>query len=367
MENIQLLQQLIRIPSPSGKEKILADFILKYLQKNNIPGQRKDGNVIVLLKGKDRSKALIFNAHLDTVSAGNIKSWKYAPFGEKSGKLSGNKVYGLGASDDKAAIASMLLLAKTLYNPPIDVWFTFVASEEVDGTGTASFLDWFKKSKNLSGYSKIAAVIGEPTNLESIEIGHRGNAFITLTTKGVTGHGAEKYAVNDLAVEMMLKALGFLKKAFAGWKKSYSHKILGEPAYNITEISASGGSLNKIPDRCTASLDIRTTPELHPKLDKLLEDILGNDVSIRRIKGHDMPGLTSEKSDICRLCKKLFPELPFTVSLGATDFSQFVKSGIDTVIIGPGNKHLVHKPDEYAQVNKIDEAVEIYKKIIKAF
>lgn len=323
--------------------------------------------MVILLKGANHSKALIFNAHLDTVDAGNSKLWKYAPFGEKSGKLVGNKVYGLGASDDKAAIASMLLLAKTIVDPDFNIWFTFVCNEEIDGSGTESFLTWFQKSKNSSRYSKIAAIIGEPTNLDSMEIGHRGNAFIKLATKGITGHGAGNYEKDNLAVGKMLDAFDKLEKAFAVWKKFYRDRKLGEPAFNITDIHTSGGSVNKIPDECFATLDIRTTPKLHPRLDKLLKDTLGSDVHIIRIKGHDKPGITSEKSDICKLCKKLFPKLPFALSLGATDFSQFVKAGIDTIVIGPGDKSLTHKPNEYADVGKIDKAVEVYKKIISKF
>ena len=112
MDEIQLLQKLIQIPSFSGHEEKLAKFIMGYCNDNNLRCQIQEGNVIIHIEGKDKTKALIFNAHMDTVNVGNMTKWKYPPTGKSAGKIVDGKVYGLGASDDKATVASMMLLAK---------------------------------------------------------------------------------------------------------------------------------------------------------------------------------------------------------------------------------------------------------------
>lgn len=364
MDDIKLLQKLIQIPSLSGQEEILATFIVNYLKSNDIVAKIQNGNVIVHLKGKNKNKALIFNAHMDTVSVGNKAKWKYPPTGKNAGKLDHNKIYGLGASDDKAAIAAMLILAQSMSNPPCDVWFTFVVREETDGFGSSNFLSWFVKSRWFTQYKKVIAIIGEPTDLNSIEIGHRGNVFIELTTNGISGHGAKSYSSTDLAVVKMINILGQLQKTFKKWKKKYKDSVLGEPSMNITSFHTAGESMNKIPHQCIATLDIRTTPKLHDKIEKLLVKTVGSKIFTSRIKGKTAPGITSFHSHIVKICSTVIPNIKIAVSTGSTDLSQFISHGIDTVIFGPGDKNVIHKENEYAEVYNIGKAVDYYKKII---
>ena len=138
------LKQLIQIKSYSGQEKELADFIMAFCQKNNMPAENQDENIIIkYLVGS--KKCLIFNAHLDTVKEGSISSWTYPPFGKKAGIIKDGKMFGLGSSDDKGGITSLLLLALEFKNKktPIDLFFTFVVNEEIDGSGTESFVNYF--------------------------------------------------------------------------------------------------------------------------------------------------------------------------------------------------------------------------------
>ena len=133
------------------------------------------------------------------------------------------------------------------------------------------FLRWFKKTKYFKQYEKIFAIVGEPTNLSSIEIGHRGNAFIKIQALGKAGHGAKQHDFSDNAIEKFLATLGKIKKEFKNWQIEFEDYILGEPSLNITGIYTSGESINKIPSACFVTLDIRTTPKLHGKLLELLK------------------------------------------------------------------------------------------------
>ena len=126
----KLLQNLVQIYSPSGQEKKLTNFILNFCKQNNIPAKLLHGNVVIYFKGKNKNKCIIFNAHMDTIEGSSLER-----------KIFDGKLYGLGASDNKGAIAAMLLLAKSLQNSPLDVWFTFVCNEETDGLGTQNFFE----------------------------------------------------------------------------------------------------------------------------------------------------------------------------------------------------------------------------------
>lgn len=353
MKTEELLKKLVQIFSPSGGEEKLAQFILSFCKENSISAKIQNGNVVIFFAGKKKDTCVIFNAHMDTVENGSLE-----------GKIMNGKLYGLGASDDKGAIATMLLLAKTLHNPPCDIWFTFVCNEETDGSGSEKFLEYFKKTKQFKMYKNISAIIGEPTNLSHIEIGHRGNAFVKIEAFGKTGHGAKEYLEEDLALEKILKTLEKVKKEFKKWKKKYKDDILGEPGINITDISTKDSSLNKIPDYCSATLDIRTTSLLHESLLSLLKSVLEKDLKISFLKKPIEPSYVLLNSGIVRKIKKLFPKISFATSIGSTDQVFFIKNNIDAIVLGPGEKEVIHQKNEYIKLNNVQTAVGMYQKII---
>ena len=361
-----LLQKLIQIASFSGQEQKLAQFIMAYCKKKGIPAFLHGGNVVIHIKGKDSHKALIFNAHLDTVGPGNMSKWRYPPYGPLAGKIINGKIYGLGSSDDKAAIAALLMVSKT-GKPKVDLWLTFVTSEETDGSGTATFLDWFTGSKYYKKYSKISAIIGEPTGLEAIETGHRGNAFISLKTHGCSGHGAIIYKRHELAVEKMLFAIRKIKKSFKKWKVRYRDPILEFPGMNIISIKTDQSSPNQIPENCVVDFDFRTTPAFHENLEELIKGVIGPEIQFSFIKSPQPPAVVLKSSRIMAICKKVLPEVPLQISLGSTDLSQFSQKGIDVIVFGPGEKEVIHKENEYCILDKVAKSVSIYKSIIEEF
>lgn len=349
---MNLLKNLIQIQSYSGGEAKIAQFILKFLHKNNIPGRIQNGNVISFIPGRNQTKALIISAHMDTIQ------------GEAAVRTKGGKVYGLGSSDDKGAIASILYLAKELETPPIDLWLTFVTKEETDGSGTEAFLKWYLASKYSKSYKIISAIIGEPTGLKTLEIGHRGNLFINLIVKGESGHSGKNYKATHLAISKALVALERIQKLNM---RKYTDKLLGAPGINITGISATSNSPNQIPGGCKISLDIRTTPAIEGKILKMLKSAVGPDVEVTEIAKSRSSGKTSPQSHIVKCFQRAIPAIPLQISLGATDLSQFTKIGIPTVVFGPGEKEVMHKPNEFVEVKKVVECAKIYKRIIEEY
>src|SRR5690606_15409955 len=184
-----ILQDLIQIPSVSGEEAEIQDFIHAWLTNLGFEPMWVEQNILVKIKGTDSTKAVILNAHVDTVAAGEKDQWQYSPY---SGHIDADKkIYGLGASDEKAGVAALLLFAQTLLQQPpaCDIRLTFVVREELDGLATQQTIDWFEQQYR-SQYQHLAAILAEPTRLERIEIGHRGNVFIQLEIQGEGGHGS---------------------------------------------------------------------------------------------------------------------------------------------------------------------------------
>lgn len=364
----KLIQKLIQIKSVSGGEAAIQKFIYHYLVDLGLKPAWQQGNLLVQIKGKSNNKALIFNAHVDTVSSGDESSWQEPPW---FGIIKGNKVYGLGASDEKAGVAGLLLLAGKLVKnqPEVDIWLMFVVNEEVDGSGTKTVMDWFM-GKNGPGvnYRRLSGVLVEPTGLQSVEIGHKGNVFVKLTVKGVSGHGSEPEKIKINAVLVMSRILLKLEKLAKIWSKKYADPILGQPTIGIGTSIIAGNSKtpNKFSDFCESTLDVRTTPLLHKKVIPEIKQFLESfPVVVDLCYPPASFGLTDKNEMIVKALLQVKPEIKITTSSGSTDQCFFTQHQIPAVIFGPGEENQAHKPNEWCYLSKIYQVMGIYNFLIQ--
>lgn len=363
---MELISDLIKIKSVSGKETKLTEFLIKYLTTRGFQPISQDNNILLYFKGKNPHDAIIFNAHTDTVPPGNLSSWRYPPFGNKAGINIGNKFYGLGASDDKAGIASLILLAKDLAKQKLqkDVWLIFVSKEEVDGSGTKNFIKWFKNEGWLGKYKRISAVICEPTGLKEIKIGHRGNVFVKITIDGDGGHGSKPQEIKLNSILEAYKIIQKLNRIAREWALKYRHPVLGKPTLAVTTISGGNQlSPNKFADSCTLTLDIRTTPKMHNSVIALLKKALKEfKISVELLYKPTPYGYTDPNADIVTETKRL-TEAKITINIGSNDLCFFTELKIPGIIFGPGEHTTIHKVNEYCNLEKIKKAAEIYKQL----
>src|SRR3989344_2228772 len=140
-----LVQDLIRIKSYSGEERAIQEFISSKFTAEKVNALFQGDNLYVHLRGKDSARVFIFNSHVDVVDVGDESRWEHNPW---SGDVVDGRMYGRGASDMKSGVGASIDTAVALSRRdqlPCDVWFTYVVREEVDGSGTQEFADWFKK------------------------------------------------------------------------------------------------------------------------------------------------------------------------------------------------------------------------------
>ena len=133
-------------------------------------------NLITRVKGGGGGPTLMLNGHLDTKPVGDSAAlWRSDPLVPE---LSNGRIYGLGTSDMKGAVAAMVFAAAALRSTgtPLggDVLLVFTADEEAGSSLGAQFL-----APRLTGVD--ACLIGEPSGVDDDWQG------VCLVSRGVCG------------------------------------------------------------------------------------------------------------------------------------------------------------------------------------
>ena len=158
-EMISFLQTILRIPSVTGTEGEIQEFLSGYLKemgaqvdffvpsleelskhpafvKSDLPYEGRP-NVVAIFPGAGGGQSLLFNGHVDVIPEGPEENWIHGCW---SGDVKDGKIYGRGASDMKSGVAAMTMAMKALKECKIslqgDVISEYVLDEELTGNGT---------------------------------------------------------------------------------------------------------------------------------------------------------------------------------------------------------------------------------------
>lgn len=361
MKTTEILSELTAILSESGNEKAIADYIEAWLGTHTSHQTMRVGdNVLVYIPGKNQAKCLIFNGHTDTVKIGDRENWQTDPLKltEKDGKL-----YGLGTSDMKGAVAAMMEMTANYSSkkPVCDIYCMFVVEEETTGNGTNDALNYLQP--HLKKYEDVAAIVGESTALNAV-LGHRGNAFVRATFQGQGGHASRPPELTSQAIHKALAFTESIKKQQETWSKKYTDPLLGSVNITSTGLEAGTGAMNQIPTSATVILDVRTVPTLHARLKEELTawgDAYGAKIEI--INPYPV-GFCDPHEKIAQVVMQLARQKDVQVTQGATDQQFFTRANIPAVICGPGEKPTIHAPNEYVKKDLLESCAARYAAIV---
>jgi len=365
---IHTIQKLISLDSqnPPGNEGKIAGFVSAYLkdlglQTRTYAFSDKRVNVLAVLKGRKHAKSLLLTPHLDTVPAG--KNWKTDPF---DAKISGDRIYGLGTTDCKGNLASLLEAINSLVEDGIkldyDLIFAATADEE---SGSSLGLIPLLERKILR---PDAAVVLDADDFE-IVVTQKGLMHLKVYIKGRKAHGAYPWlGVN--AIDIAAQVIVDLKKQKPGYKKN---KYLRQPTVNVGTISG-GDKVNVVSDWCEFGLDFRFLPGGSEKklLDSLRRTISRYTSNFRiEIQGIQAPysinpghplvkGLASAMKNL-----KINPRI--SGSEGATVITFFKLKNIPAVATGFGTESCAHVADEYASLSNLYKGAQVLVSFLKDY
>ncbi len=248
---VKFLREMIAIPSESAEERDVIQRVKVEMERCGFDEIKIDGLGSILGRVGSGEKVVAIDGHIDTVGVGDRGTWVRDPY---QGELKDGVIYGRGASDQEAGIASAVYgarIAKELgLLEGVQLWVTAtVMEEDCDGLCWQYIL----KEKVLK---PDVVVITEPTNL-NVYRGHRGRMEIEVRTQGRSCHGsAPERGVN--AVYKMAPIVAAIEKLNEDLAAT-ADPFLGKGSVTISDIRATSPSLCAVADSCTIHLDRRLT------------------------------------------------------------------------------------------------------------
>ncbi|MDH5559890.1 MAG: M20 family metallopeptidase [Deltaproteobacteria bacterium] len=365
--SLELARELIGFNTinPPGNEEALALFIGDLFEKEGFMTsyhafEKGRTSLIVKKKNSINKLPLSFTGHLDTVPLGK-ELWQKDPF---IGELEGDRLFGRGASDMKGGLAAVILAvleANRILKGELDLQLIFTACEETACLGAA-----FLASKEGLLEKSGALVVAEPTS-NYPKIGHKGTLWLSVKYKGITAHGS----MPEKGDNAIYKAVTAIQKI-----KDFKLSQIKDPLFGINTINVgtfhAGSSVNTVPDSAVFEVDIRTLPgQSSEEILKKIKPLLGKEAEISILtKTHS---LKSDPDDpwlkrVFKILEDFLPQKPqIQTAVYVTDASILTPAlgNPPTLILGPGEAEMCHKKDEFTYLSKIDQAKDLYLRIIR--
>jgi acetylornithine deacetylase len=346
---VGLLKDLIRFPSLSGEEAAIADFVEETARRAGVDTHRVDDNVVFGIG--DGPDTLLLNTHLDVVPPS--ADHPYDPFDPVE---TDGVVYGRGSVDAKASGAAMttalLSLAAEGWTPAGGRLLVALTTNEESG-GRENGLQTLRP--HLPALD--AAVVGEPTLLRPC-VAQKGLLILKLHAHGTAVHAARSH-LGENAITKAAAAIRALEALALDREDPY----LGAPSLTVTMVE--GGSANNVvPEQCTCTVDIRTTPAYtHDEIVSIVRDAV--DVEVEVYSDRLVPCATPEDARIVQAARAARPDAqPF----GSPTCSDWVfLHDVPAVKLGPGPSERSHTAGERIETDEVRRGVAVYRDLVRAY
>ncbi len=296
--------------NPPGNTADVAGVVATWLGRQGVPVEivQVDAlapNVVCDIVAERAGRHVVFNAHMDTMPAGDPCLWTAPPLTLTRRDA---RSYGLGMGNMKGALAAMCLATVVLHKHRDRfagrLTMTAVSDEVMFGSrGTVTLLD---RRPDLKGDFLIS---GEGPGYMGLAVAEKGLLWLDVEAKGVGGHSSGVCG-NDTAAIALARFLTAVD-ALNG--------LTGVPPDDLDGISdgddgagvrlsinvgmlESGGVRSQVATSARAELDIRlppglTTDEVEAMVASCIPD--GAEIILKRVKGWDA-NWTGIQTPLCR-------------------------------------------------------------------
>jgi len=355
---VRFLTNLLGIYSPSGKEQDISNFLAYEMAKMGFEvGQDAIGNVIGVVG--EGEPVILLCGHMDTVA------------GHMPLRIEEGKIYARGAVDAKGPLAAMIMAALSASKEPNfkgKILIASVVEEEATSRGVKHLI--------TQGIDADYAIFGEPSGVENITIGYKGQIQLKIVVKTETGHASTPW-LYDNALEKAYEIWEHIKDA-----SSFPSLDPSESPFNAITAClvrvAGGRATSVVPFEAEMNLDIRvpiqfTTAQVFEKIEKIIARYRAANPKVdakATVMDTVEPFEANKASPLVHVISSSVRKVinkPATLlrKTGTGDMNILGKAmNLPIVTYGPGESTLDHTLDEHIDINEYLQAIEVYKETL---
>jgi acetylornithine deacetylase len=329
MNLFELTRKLIDIPSVTGDERTVGEFLKTYLKSlgYNVETQEVAADRFNVIATTAAAPVVMFSTHMDTVPPFIVSTEDDA------------RIYGRGACDAKGIIAAQIMAAERLRGEGVDqVGLLFTVDEEMGSLGAQV------ANHSVSAARPAFLINGEPTD-NRLSAATKGSLRLTLKTRGRAAHSAYPEQ-GESAIEKLLDVLSDVRKCV--WP---TDELLGETTCNIGVISG-GTRPNVIPEEAEAVLQFRLVSDAGIVKNRL-KNAIGGRAEIEYLSEHEPIRLhTIAGFEQCTV--RFTTDIPYLSNWGVA------------LLLGPGSILNAHTDHESVKKHELTTAVDLYVGLARA-
>ncbi|ROZ77486.1 acetylornithine deacetylase [Ramlibacter sp. WS9] len=362
---LELARSLVRMNTVSANSNLeLIHFVRDELARLGVASRltfnadKTKANLFATL-GEGKPGGVILSGHTDTVPWDG-QDWSHDPL---SARVEDGRLWGRGSADMKSFIAIALAHASDFLEStaPFAVHLAFSYDEEVGCFGVKELIADMRDA----GIKPLACIVGEPTGMVPA-IAHKGVYRYKCCVRGKEAHSSlTPQSVN--AIEMAARLVGKLRDMAEGFERE-------EPRYEGFDVPFSTASVgqfhggiadNVVPRDAEFRYEFRDLPTAdagamqkaviaHARALEPAMKVVSAEAGFSFETICEIPSFLGSADDpVTRLAQRLAGEQGTTLVAFGTEAGLFKRSGIPTVVCGPGSITQAHQPDEYVSLEQL--------------
>jgi LysW-gamma-L-lysine carboxypeptidase len=339
MDEVAFLEGLISIPSPSGQEDAIAEYLIRQMVALGFRARRDEiGNVVGTLGDAEAERAIVLLGHMDTVPG-------LVPVRREEGRL-----YGRGAVDAKGPLA-VFVLAAARVAPQLDgVKLVVVGAveEEAHSRGAHHLTRTIQPPD--------CAIIGEPGGWEGITLGYKGVLSVDYRLTRPARHSASGQPTPA-------------EETVAFWNRLATHAaaLNGGRAWHFDTLDPALRAIHTFGNGLEEGVKMSIALRLPPGLDMvaLQQEMRAWCDGAQLTFPYSEPPFQAEKNtpSVRALLRAIRAEggwPRFKLKTGTSDMNVVGPAwGCPIVAYGPGDAALDHTPDEHIEIEEFCRGVDV--------
>ena len=274
---VETAGRMIDVHSFTGDEQGMAELMVELYQAAGLRTQWQqveDGraNAIGTWLGAGGGKTLMFNGHMDTSYSGREEWLRDVPGFQPQHFVDNGRLYGLGISNMKGALACYLEAVRSLQDAGVslqgDVMIAAVAGEiektQYGDSQGAQYRGYAAGTRYLVSHGGVAdmCLLGEPTE-GKVVLGHYGSLWLRIRAHGNFIHTAFSEGKRDQnAILRLHEVLSVVQAWIPEWENDPANGYRGAKAIvNVGAIEGGfGWRVSRTPHHADLFLDVRVPP-----------------------------------------------------------------------------------------------------------